>query len=183
MGRRQVFLAAQAEYLRWLDAEAPKVLADLPDREAFNRLLKAATDLDVALRAFPHASSNAALLVGLMQQAEGNQQPQRGYRDLLGRLAEDLGLLRHAAARIAGRGATANLHARAWVWSAARSWRATMLTAPSAAEGGAFWVALDEFQNSQAKAVQVPALSRKAVVSALKLWPGHDKGAGVPEPA
>jgi hypothetical protein len=173
--RRQAFKAAQQAFLQWLSDEAPRSLALPEDRESFNRLFKAAKDLDDALQGFSDSSSNGALLVALMQRAEGLNHPQRVYRQLLASMTEQVGLVRQAAAFVAGRGLLSDLNARAWVWAAADSWRDVMRARPSAADGGAFWVALDEFQESGDRSPRVPHLSRKAVVVALKLWPGHDR--------
>lgn len=149
------------------------------ERDAFNRLLNAASDLDAAMRAVEKVGA-WPLIAEFMQQAEGRRHAKQAYAIRWGDLAEMLGLIRAVARRKAGVGRLPDLRAHVWVAIAAESWNELTGTAPSAAEGGAFWTDLEAFQSAGACLAVVPRLSRKAVAAGLKAWLGGTSGKGEP---
>ena len=178
--QHNVFVIAQRNYLAWLKLDASSGLTELADRKLFNRLQSAARELEQTLGQIGRGG-NLSILLALMQQAEGNRQPQATYLQQLDAMAELLGLLSFVAAQPGGRGGKADMRKRAWVWQAAWRWRLQLGDEPSSSERGFFWNALDEFQVGTDKAAEVPVVTRSVVEESLKLFKLAGPGAGESE--
>jgi hypothetical protein len=83
---RAALLHAQAQYLAWLETEAPLALAAPEDRKRFNRLVKAIDELLAALGGFGGGSSERALLLHLLQREDGFRGGLRDHSAALGDL-------------------------------------------------------------------------------------------------